>query len=101
MPYPRYSPPNTFDAKARPSFSDKTNCIVEARVVVPKALVCIFDLSTSVGTRMRQAMASPMEAASMCVTAGEEDNQYPSPEAEDADDADDDGMDDDDDDDFK
>lgn len=50
---------------------------------------------------MRQAMASPIEAASMCVTAGDEDNQHPSPEAEDADDADDDGMDDDDDDDFK
>jgi len=34
------------------------------------ALVCIFALITSVGTRTRQAADSPIEAAAMCDIAG-------------------------------
>mmetsp|Transcript_8093 Transcript_8093/g.19916 ORF Transcript_8093/g.19916 Transcript_8093/m.19916 type:complete len:203 (-) Transcript_8093:225-833(-) len=80
IPYPRYNPPNIDDAKARLSLSDNTEFNVEASVDDPAALVCILDLTTSVGTLTRHAAASPIEAAIMCVSAGEyDDSGDPSP----------------------
>jgi hypothetical protein len=69
IPSPRYNPPSIDEPTARPSRSAKTVRTVDDRDDEPNALVCIFDLITSVGTRIKHAAHSPIEAEIICVGA--------------------------------
>lgn len=56
IPKPRYNPGNPSDANTRRSASNDEDCI-------PYEAVCVRDLITSTGTRIRHATTSPTDAA--------------------------------------